>query len=194
MKRCVSRPWRIDYCLCLAQSLILTVSGSHPFVNSDTDLSKNGELNYLFDFETIEVDKLPLNAENTSKDEDEFLFPLFSRETTNFKLNSFSLKEEVEHTVEVRRPNSYYFANPQPNVKRQYELAAISFEEIFSLPRMQHKDSSPFKVVLLNEHKKICRRKLRLGSKQRKLRIASRQHIYKKVQNRSPAKKQRVLP
>lgn len=151
--------------------LFLTYSPS----SSDPDIA-----GYAFEFETVDVSKSPDASEGSNADEDEFSFPLFSASSGSSALKAVSLKEEVEELPRAIRPNSYYFALTNVELKQQTKQSAVSFDDVFASMWLPTIDAWPQKVVALNDLNRDFTRlkmKKRPGLRQRRLKNERRKKL-----------------
>ncbi|CAH2350216.1 hypothetical protein CLIB1423_01S05116 [[Candida] railenensis] len=140
-------------------------------------------------------------VENQKDEEDEEVaFPLFGNTM------KVSLKEDIEETLHQERPAEFYFASYSKAQESEFEIAAITYEEIEREAHIKHTDKAPWKVLdlalynskidklkALNEEKKRKMRK-RPGKKKREMKISctkrkeERAKVEKKIEKEQKAK------
>lgn len=140
-------------------------------------------------------------VENQKGEEDEEVaFPLFGNTM------KVSLREDIEETIHQERPAEFYFASYSTAQEREFEIAAITYQEIEREAQVKHADQAPWKVLdlalynskidkikELQEEKKRKMRK-RPGKKKREMKISctkrkeERAKVEKKIEKEQKAK------
>lgn len=159
------------------------------------------------DLEFVEVEPSD-TAGKEEEDDEEFAFPLFAGGAA--EVMKVSLKEPEEEKIVNERPETYYRAVYSELDREQFASAAVTIEQIFTLPVV---DAYPMKVMSIEEHnlaveKERKRKRSRPGKKKRtnmivcrerrlareqeakkhekKLRDAMKRKMYKKPKTKRP--------
>lgn len=139
-------------------------------------------MDYVFDFDVVDVAQEDAQVSTESIDNDEgYEFPLFSAATAGSSLKCVSLKEEVDEHVFATRPDSYFFAESSEELNREYQQAAVSYDDLFR--KLQFPCSTGRKATDLkdlNRQNAGKRHKNRLGLTLRRLRNERRASLAKR--------------
>lgn len=131
---------------------------------SDVNIEAHEEIEMKIDDETKEDEEeyeFPLFGASSIKEDkreevndEEMEFPLFGgdRGRSQTKIMKVSLREASEERINNERPAEYYFASYSDLQKGQFEMAAVSFEQIWSESIIKNKDSHPHRVMNLAEY------------------------------------------
>ncbi|KAG7661980.1 uncharacterized protein J8A68_004480 [[Candida] subhashii] len=152
------------------------------------------------------------------QEDDEFEFPLFfmgavgkptaggeTEEVSKAATMKVSLKEEEVEEIKQERPESYYFANYTDEQRHQFEICAITSDDIYKQLEVKTIDSQPWKCIDLTKYNakiesriqrdKIRKNKLRPGKKKRTSKIECRERRIerKKLEKKLEQEKKKLI-
>lgn len=140
------------------------ISRSALYESEDEGVSSEEEQQiYAPDLEFVEVNfESSVPNENSATDavadeeaEDEFAFPLFAGAgTSEDNVMKVSLKEEEEEIIINERPENYYRAIYSKDQHREFEISAVTYQDIWVEVNAPSIDSQPWKVMNLLEYNK----------------------------------------